>query len=334
MKERDYRFDVARVVCMTYIVAFVHLYAYIHTEAISACVIPIYAVLTDASLGLFTFCSGYLLSTKYRFDGNYLVGVFFKKRIIRIMPLFLLSAIMLYLIGFNGLRATINGMLCISPFLKPRPYTLWYIPVIIICYAITPLVCRKGLSWRICCSSAILTLFILLRLLVPSVDKRLSFNLLFFLIGAVSAPYFDWKFKRIWYIKVIFVLVYLIPLLYLHNNTPEVLTTHKEYFAGLGVFAILFVCEWLSDAIFCKDNTHKDNKIAQIIRCISYSSMACYMFHRLFFWAGEMLINPAVSKVKWLYMAGIVFPVMLYLSYYIQRYYDITIERIKIFINK
>ena len=29
---RDYRFDVARVVCMTYIVAFMHLYGYVYPQ--------------------------------------------------------------------------------------------------------------------------------------------------------------------------------------------------------------------------------------------------------------------------------------------------------------
>ncbi len=55
--------------------------------------------------------------------------------------------------------------------------------------------------------------------------------------------------------------------------------------------------------------------------------MACYMFHRLFFWAGEMIWNPATVWVKWLYMAGVVFPVMLVLSYYIQKGYDLIIEK-------
>jgi len=79
---RDYRFDVARVLCMTYIVAFVHLYAYIHTKAIAAVVIPSHAVLTDSCLGLFTFCSGYLLGKKYLFDNLPDVWLFYKKTLV------------------------------------------------------------------------------------------------------------------------------------------------------------------------------------------------------------------------------------------------------------
>lgn len=63
-----------------------------------------------------------------------------------------------------------------------------------------------------------------------------------------------------------------------------------------------------------------------LIGFISYSSMACYMFHRLFFWAGEKIYNPDVESVKWIYMAAIVFPIMLVLSYYIQKVYDIAVK--------
>lgn len=108
---RDYRFDVARVLCMTYIVCYVHLYGYIYNT--SPYFMPVCAVLTDACLGLFTFTSGYLIGRKYTFNKT-LKGVcmFYKKRLLRIIPLFLLSAIILYYIGFNGKKPTLNGVLC------------------------------------------------------------------------------------------------------------------------------------------------------------------------------------------------------------------------------
>lgn len=64
--KRDYRFDIARVICMTYIVAFLHLYGYVY-NVISANIIPCCHILCDSCLGLFTFTSGYLLGKKYRF---------------------------------------------------------------------------------------------------------------------------------------------------------------------------------------------------------------------------------------------------------------------------
>jgi hypothetical protein len=56
--------------------------------------------------------------------------------------------------------------------------------------------------------------------------------------------------------------------------------------------------------------------------------MACYMFHRFFYWAAEKLWNPADTTVKWLFMAGIVYPIILVLSYAIQKLYDNAVKRL------
>ena len=76
---RDYRFDISHVFCMTYIVAYVHLYSYIHTDVLSAAVIPECAVLTNACIGLFTFLSGYLLGVNIHLQVNVWRGEFYKK---------------------------------------------------------------------------------------------------------------------------------------------------------------------------------------------------------------------------------------------------------------
>lgn len=101
--------------------------------------------------------------------------------------------------------------------------------------------------------------------------------------------------------------------------------------AGFGVFAILFVCEQIANLLFGRENETSMWRLhgRWIVSYVSYASMACYMFHRLFFWIGEKLYNPGTDSVKWLYMAGIVFPVMLYLSYLIQRNYDNLIRQIQ-----
>ena len=182
---RDYRFDVARVVCMTFIVAYVHLYAYVHPGVKSAYFIPACAILTDACLGLFTFVSGYLLGTKYVFgkQGNTDIWSFYKKRILRIIPLFIIASVVLWLIKFNGLRATLNGMMCISPFVAPRPMTLWYIPVILFCYCITPFVSKKNIKRRLCNCMIVFGVLIGISKLIPTTDNRLLFNVFFYLGG-------------------------------------------------------------------------------------------------------------------------------------------------------
>ena len=335
---RDYRFDVARVVCMTYIVVFVHLYGYIYNVK-SAYFIPVCATLTDACLGLFTFVSGYLLGKKYVFGKHGICSVwtFYKKRILRIVPLFVLSVFILWLIGFNDTGSSINGLLCISPFVKPRPMTLWYIPVILLCYLITPLVSRNSLKWRICSSLLIWGGLVLLERVIPSIDKRLMFNMFFYLGGVISSPRFDWRFK-IHYgnmVKILCVMVFLTLLVLGHMFANFHSLSYKRWSAGIGVFAILFLCEYMSNIIFKINVENRGMKRTRlhdiaiwIVGTVSYASMACYMFHRLFFWMGELVWNPSVVWVKWIYMGCIVFPLMLGLSYYIQKYYDLLIKNV------
>lgn len=326
---RDLRFDFARMLCMSLIVCFVHLWAYIHPEVTSAIYVhPVFDILTNSCLGLFTFASGYLLGDKYSFggkNGNSKIWPFYKKRVLRIIPLFLLAALALYLIGFNSARATLNGVICISPFVKPRPMTLWYIPVILWCYFITPLISRKNFAWRLISGVGLLLAVWLIRHFVNSIDWRFLFNMLLYLVGLVSAPYFNWKFENRSWIKWLVVVIFIGLLSVTFFKSPNVL--FKRTSAFIGVFALLFVCEYIANLVFHRSASGEVSPMGKIIINVSYASMACYMFHRLFFWAGEMIWNPATVWVKWLYMAGVVFPVMLVLSYYIQKGYDLIIEK-------
>ena len=92
-----------------------------------------------------------------------------------------------------------------------------------------------------------------------------------------------------------------------------------------GVFVILFICETVSKLLF-DSHKNKENGIkslaCQIVGFVSYASMACYMFHRFFFWVAEKMWNPSVTSVKWLFMAGCVYPIIVVLSYVIQKMYD------------
>lgn len=325
---RDLRFDVARVLCMSLIVCFVHLWAYIHPEVTSAIYVhPVFDILTNSCLGLFTFASGYLLGGKYSFgkDGNTKIWPFYKKRILRIIPLFLLAALVLWLIGFNSAQATLNGVLCISPFIKPRPMTLWYIPVILWCYFITPLISRKNFTWRFIGGGILLIMCLIQNYLHP-MDWRFLFNMFLYLVGLVSAPYFNWKFESRKWVRWLVVMFFVGLLSVTFFKTPNVL--FKRTTAVIGVFTLLFVCENIANMVFRHSACGEISPMGKLIKNVSFASMACYMFHRFFFWTGEMIWSPSTVWMKWLYMAGAVFPVMLVLSYYIQKGYDSIIEKI------
>ncbi len=328
---RDYRFDVARVVCMTYIVAFMHLYGYVYPQGREAFYIPVCVTMTDACLGLFTFVSGYLLGSKYLFgkEGNTSLWIFYKKRIIRIIPLFILASVALWLIEFNSDIATINGLLCISPFVNPKPRTLWYIPVILWCYLLTPLISRKSLKWRIYSSILLMTSLVVARFLFPSVDGRLLFNLFFYLVGIISASCFDWRFKMPYgkAVKVASILLFVVLIMLCLHHSLLYRPSMIMAIGGIGVFVILFVCEGISTCVFSGQDSNK-NLLSLIVGFVSYASMACYMFHRPIYWLAQEIWNPSDTTVKWWFMAGIVFPVIVMISYVIQKGYDSLVKRI------
>ena len=333
---RDYRFDVARATCMIYVI-FVHLYDYVYDVKVGTAFvdIPALATIGDACLGLFTFSSGYLLGSKYSFGNQSHVKVweFYKKRILRIFPLFFLSAVVLWLIDINGTRQTLNGLLCISSFVTPRPKTLWYIPVILLCYAITPIISRGTLKSRIRNSVIVYALLLGINRLIPTTDIRLLFNVFFYMVGVVSSTSFDWKmnFRYGRLIKMLAILVFMVLVSIGQMNDNFHLQLFRKVVGGIGVFAWLFLCEYVSDLFFGSVNDMKDRwktQVCCVISYISYASMACYMFHRLFFWMGEQVWNPSVTWINWLYMGALVFPVMIVLSYYIQRYYDLLIKKV------
>lgn len=219
--------------------------------------------------------------------------------------------------------------MCLSPFVSIRPMTLWYIPVIIICYLITPLVCRYGFIYRVAVSLCVILLVMVIGV-IRSIDYRFIFNLLFYLLGLVTAPYLSWRFpiKAGIYIKCLVVIVFIIALVFCRYLSYY----QKIAVSSLGTFAVLFACETITNKILPKGIKKNDNRdkhaLIDFVKHVSYASMVVYMFHRLFFWVGESLWNPANTTIKWIYMAGVVFPIMIVISYYIQFVYDWLVKKV------
>ena len=329
---REYRFDIARVICMTYIVTYVHLYEYIYPHDQSATYFHVCVAMAHACLGVFTFVSGYLLGKKYCFgqQGNADVLKFYEKRILRVIPLFVVASILLWMVDFNDADSTLNGLLCISPFVNPKPRTTYYIPIILWCYLVTPLVSRRSLKWRVGACLSLFGLLVAARCMVPSIDPRMVFNVFFFFVGIVSACCFDWKLNTS-YGKVIKTIAGLTLVLLMaaaiHFSLSS--TSWQMVVGAMGVLVILFVCEDMCRMLFDGRSRHGGFKafVAKIISLVSYASMACYMFHRFFYWMAERIWNPSDAYVKWIYMVGVVFPVILVISYVIQKLYDGLVKK-------
>lgn len=159
------------------------------------------------------------------------------------------------------------------------------------------------------------------------IDERFVFNAFFYILALVCAPFFSWNFysKSGSIFKICVILIFMSTMIAIHFIPGIYSTNYRRGASALGVFAVLFFCELLSKVIFDKkrlNNCEHTHTISDIFKYVSYASMAVYMFHRLFFWVGELIWSPSNTMVKWLYMGGLVFPVIVVISYYIQFSYD------------
>lgn len=316
--QRDFRFDIARTVCMCYIIAALHLSQYLGLQYY---IYETYIgrLITFSCLGLFTFMSGYLIGGKYDFTPStdrIAKGVllFYKKRFVRIYPLFFIATILLYVIGFNKLKASIYGLLGIAPFVVQQPKTLWYVSMLMIFYLITPLVNRKSIWWRVLMSTGFILLFGLLKLFIY-VDARFIFNLFFYCLGLVMSGikigYFNkTDYSNIW-LHIVIIVAFVAALLLTNRWFSNTISFFSV--SAFGVMALFSLSNLLS-------NIH-NKALFKIVEFVSYASMVCYMFHRFFYWAGLELCSPAETIWKILYLE-IVFIIGLVVSYFIQRGYD------------
>ena len=114
------------------------------------------------------------------------------------------------------------------------------------CYLVTPLISRQRLSWRVYSSLTLFGLLLIARWMFPSIDNRFVFDVLFYFVGVVTAPGFDWKFNIPYgsFVKSGIILVFLFLVAFVSIYTSFLYHPLFQMVLGAaGVFVILFVCE-------------------------------------------------------------------------------------------
>lgn len=140
IKPRIIQFDFIRGLCMLYIVGFYHLNNYLHPDLwFSGIMSEIVESMTTAVLATFTFISGYMLR-RYEVRSWDDVKGFYRKRLLRFYPLFILSAVGLYILRYTDLQQLILGISGFALFTEAPIKTLWYISILMLLYAVTPII--------------------------------------------------------------------------------------------------------------------------------------------------------------------------------------------------
>lgn len=245
MAARNISFDVARAISMFYIVGILHLTGY---TTLSVAQFASFTSLIWSTLGVFTFLSAFLLSSRYSFSTLSEIMTFYKKRILRFYPLFIISSLLLFVIKFNTWDETWKGLLGISPFWEPQQHTLWYIATLIFLYFITPLLCffKFNLLVRIMVFVTIFAIILVIQKIFHSVDPRLYYYFLVYFVGIISALYFPTFVNKILHSKkTLLILIFYLPIfIFLYNSNNRLLMMIEGY---VGIIVILNISFIISD---------------------------------------------------------------------------------------
>lgn len=318
--KRDLRFDIARSLCMIYVIGVLHLSQYLGDDYYLNNT-KLGSSFAFSSLGVFSFISGYFIGMKYHFVNISDISFFYKKRLIRFYPLFFIATIALCLVNYNTIEQSFCALSSIGCFVPKelRPRTLWYISMLMFFYLITPTFIFKG-KIRFNTMFLWLILSIILRMCY-NIDNRLPFNLLLYIVGIIVARRFQKKMfiflsKKKWIICCLSSYLFGIIILIIHYNT-------------FAFYMLSFIGAWMLLSLsFFIDSFSSNACLRKSVEYVSYASMSFYLFHRLFYYFAMDLYAIDSAWGILLLLTMIVFPAGLVLSYQIQKIYDFCLEKL------
>lgn len=300
--------DIARSLSVLWIVGYWHLREYCRVK------VAFYGDghITDVVLGLFMLLSGFFMA-RYQFADFWpSVWAFYKKRCKRIYILYAISAVTLYLIGFNpGIGCLVTTLTATSAYIPPQPNTLWFIAMLLSFYLLTPFLWHRKTSRSLLRMLGVFVLFFLLRWWQGSVDFRF-----FWCFPLYCAGLYMGKNEHLMEVLLkdgvaVVSAIALTAILYVFSRASVSLPM-QYVILPFGIQLVLYVSRYL--ALLPVDG---------LVGKIAYGSMCAYLFHRqvymLLMW---VCAQTGVADIPvWLFFASFL-TVCIAVSYTIQYCYD------------
>lgn len=312
-KQRIKFLDCSRALCMLWIVGIWHMQEYTGLNIQNS----ITKNVTSGVLATFTLISGYFIG-KNNFKGKDNILRFFKKRFLRIYPLFFLSCTTFYVMNllfhasfissFKQYLLTISGLSCI---ITPAPLTIWYVSMLLFFYAITPLImCWKPFYAKIFAAACSYGIFLTLALMWTS-DERLTLYFPFYAAGLTASNKLKLSDKINWILLTAGTILFII------------LGVNELKFGGqiIQILAcVAFVIFIFEIGKLCV----KANLLMKLLNYVCYASMSAYLFHRQILG----IIYKAIGQFSVPLAYLIILPATIFLAYEIQFVYDKILNRI------
>ena len=275
----------------------------------------VFVYIKNAVLATFTFISGYMLR-KYKFSSWHEVLVFYRKRVLRFYPLFLLSALSLFIMHWMDVKQLLFGIGGLAMFTSTPVKTLWYISMLMLLYAITPLILINQICNKRWCKILVYCLLAVLLIVLYNrviIDERLMRYMPIYVLGLyINDLHFN---RKQWLLIAIGSIVVIIGF-WLCNIDRVILSCIIALFGAAFLIAFGFFLPIKA--------------IEKPIHFFAYNSMAAYLFHRQIFGVALFLFGIRGFGEPYLpiWVALITLIVVFVVSWAIQLVYDKIISHV------
>lgn len=309
MKDHFIAIDILRVLTILFVIMVRHIDDY--ASDMFQC--QLVSDVTVISLGVLVYISGYLLvTTNPSLNSITDIKAFIIKKILRIYPLYALALLIFYFLSIINEYKLISGLLLYNIYIGEYILTLWFIPMIMAFYLVFALLdynynLRKFLS--------ITFLFFLLLLTERIIFRKFESVLIVyfpaFIFGILAARYSD--YLKLTTIKSIFFLMISLMILFLKDLAP----------AKLGImFSTLMIISFSLSSMFFLNKIKINIQITKFVINLSYASFCMYLIHRAIFSISLLIWKPSSNILTLVYLYIVSIPVIYYLSFAMQKYYD------------
>ena len=305
-------FDVGRALCALYIVGFHHVLDYLpHLKDL--CNGPLEKSVKIGCLGFFFFCSSLLSSIRHGSGSMAGAVAFWKRRIVRIVPLYLLALVsfsrpfmltMSAIVGLNNFIPDIDG--------RNIP-TLWFVSQLLVFYTLFPALRAIRSKRRLVAVCLALEIVFWIGHSRFGWDRRLWWYFPLYAAGLIVSPFAE---HQLFLSSVALSLGFAFLAACGMTHVCPVATA----FCGCGL--VYLVAKTMSRAAFS----------IPFFRFLSFSSMSAYLFHRKLYHrlATPFVSSPGgdeLSSFSFLWMFGLCVPVVFLAGWAIQKGYDLLIRR-------
>lgn len=327
--KREISLDFARAISMLWVVGFWHLVGS-YDEKLSLTSLGWADNITTIAMSVFFFISGLFMGQK-KYETKNDIRSFYKSRLTRFYFLFVISVVTMYVGGLvmphqmiSSTRQLFLTLLGVTTFFPPQAGQFWFISMLIIFYALTPVVMHWKKKWKQVGSVLCLMGLFAAWNSFHAMDNRIYMYFSVYSVAMLFGRYIHCQLKESKLLSLILlggVSACMIVVFEAKSIRVNGLPLWVMIFAG--TFFIVAFSEFVSEC-FLKRSKH----LLWMVSSMAYLSMAAYLFHRQCFSASKALMNHLFGwDVDYWMMYAVMLPFTLIVSYAIQYIYDYFVKR-------